>query len=272
MPAGPRVRPRVPRFRPVTETLDWGDGDYERTAEQLEPVADVVLDAAGLLPGETVLDVACGTGNAALAAAQRGARAVGVDPAEALLELARERAGASALQVEFTLGDALALPVADGAFDAVVSVFGVIFAPDADRAASELLRATRAGGRVVLSSWVPAGPIAAVGRAFFSVLPSPVGAPPRWGDPEWATELLVRHGAATVEAREHRLPFTAASPEAWFEDQEAHHPVWRWGRRQLTEEQWGRLREESVTLLREANEDPAAFRTTSRYLVVTARR
>ena len=252
--------------------LNWGDGEYERTARTLEPVAEVVLDAADIAPGECLLDVACGTGNGALAGARRGARAVGVDPAEALVEIARERARASGREARFIVGDAVALPVADAAFDAVVSVFGVIFAPDADRAAAELLRAMRPGGRVVLTSWVPDGPISAIGRALFSALPTPAAPLPRWGDPDWSRELLTRHGAATVEVGEHGLPFTAASAEAWFGEQEAHHPVWRFGRQQLTEERWGALRKESVSLLSEANEDPGAFRTTSRYLVVTARR
>jgi SAM-dependent methyltransferase len=256
----------------MAEELNWGDGNYERTARTLEPAAEVALDTAEIAPGERVLDVACGTGNAALAAAQRGARAVGVDPAEALLTIARDRATAVGADAEFIVGGALDLPVADAAFDAVVSVFGVIFAPDADRAAAELLRATRPGGRVVLTSWVPSGPISAVGRALFSALPASAAAPARWGDPEWARETLTRHGAASVEIRKHTLPFTAASPDAWFADQDLHHPLWGWVRRQVTDERWRQLREESVALLSDANEDPGAFRTTSRYLVVSARR
>jgi SAM-dependent methyltransferase len=255
----------------MTDELNWGDGNYERTARTLEPVAEVVLDVAAIAPGESVLDVACGTGNAALIAAQRGARAVGVDPAKALVEIARDRATASGADVKFIVGDALDLPVADASFDAVVSVFGVIFAPDADRAAAELQRTLRPGGCIVLTSWIPSGPISAVGRALFSALPTPPAAPPPWGDPEWARELLTRHGAAAVEVVEHTLPFRAASPEAWFADQEVNHPVWRWVRRQVTAERWVELREESVAVLSEANEDPSAFLTTSRYLVLAAR-
>ena len=271
-----RRQSRAPARRPtlglVAADLNWGDGDYERTARALMPAAEVVLDAAEIAPGERVLDVACGTGNAALEAARRGARAVGVDAAEALIEIARRDATASGADASFIVGDAVDLPVADAAFDAVVSVFGVIFATDADSAAAELLRATRPEGRVVLTSWVPAGPISAVGRALFSSLSLPASAAiPRWGEPDWAHELLTRHGAASVEARERELAFTAASAEAWLADQERHHPLWRWMRGQIGAEHWDRLRAESVAVLSEANEDPGGFRTTSRYLVVTAR-
>ena len=257
----------------VAGEVNWGDGDYERIARTLTPAAEVVLDAAEIAPAERLLDVACGTGNAALAAARRGARAVGVDAAEALLEIARRDATASGVDARFVVGDIVDLPVAEAAFDAVVSVFGVIFATDAERAAAELLRATRPEGRVVLTSWVPAGPISAVGRALFSSLSLPgPAAIPRWGEPRWARELLTGQGATSVDVREHELAFTAPSPEAWLADQELHHPLWRWVRRQITEERWDRLRAESVARLAEANEDAGAFRTTSRYLVVTARR
>lgn len=187
----------------MAEELNWGDGNYERTARTLEPAAEVALDTAEIAPGERVLDVACGTGNAALAAAQRGARAVGVDPAEALLTIARDRATAVGADAEFIVGGALDLPVADAAFDAVVSVFGVIFAADADGAAAELLRATRPEGRAVLTSWVPSGPTSAVGRALVSALPASAAAPARWGDPERAREMLTRHGGQRQDPRAH---------------------------------------------------------------------
>ena len=247
---------------------DWSDGEYERTARTLAPVAEVVLDAVRVESGERLLDVACGTGNAALAAARRGALVHGVDPADALVARAIERARESGIEAQFMVGDALALPVADGAFDAVVSVFGVIFAPDPERAAAELLRA---GDRLALSSWVPTGPIAAAGRLLMSALPAPPSDPPRWGDATWVGDLLARHGATDVEITEAALPVVAASPKAWFEEHERFHPVWRWARRQLDEARWNRVREESVAALRDESESPDAFLTTSRYLVISAR-
>lgn len=252
--------------------LDWGDGDYERTAVTVEPVAAVVLDAAGVTGGDRMLDVACGTGNAALAAAARGAKVVGVDAAEGLVALAGRRAASAGADVRFIVGDALDLPVADAAFDAVVSVFGVIFAPDAERAAAELLRAVRPSGRIALASWVPEGAITSIGRLLWSAVSAPPSDPPRWGDAAWASDLLARHGASDVAVAEHALAFTADSPSAWFAEQEEHHPVWRWCRRQTAEGRWADLRDESVALLTDANEDARGFRTTSRYLVVTAGR
>jgi SAM-dependent methyltransferase len=252
--------------------LDWGDGDYDRTARTLGPAAAIALDAAGVVSGDRVLDVACGTGNAALAAAGRGAAAVGVDAAAGLVELATRRAQGVDGDVRFVVGDVLDLPVDDASFDAVVSVFGVIFAPDPDRAAAEVLRAARPGGRIALTSWVPEGPISATGRLLWSAVSAPPSDPPRWGDAACPTELLTRHGGREVGVAEEALAFTAASPEAWFADEEEHHPVWRWCRRQMAEERWMAVRGESVRLLAGANEDPRAFRTTSRYLVVTALR
>ena len=142
--------------------------------------------------GEAVLDVACGTGNGALAAAARGAApVVGVDLEPALLELARE--AAPDVPVDWRVGDAVALPVDDAAFDVVVSVFGVMYAFDQPAAARELARALKPGGRAVLANWVPGSFLPAMGAALSPFLPPPPpgGAPPpRWGDEPAATALL----------------------------------------------------------------------------------
>src|SRR6185437_892096 len=118
--------------------VDWDAGCYERTAAELEPVARVVVDAAAPGPSDRVLDLACGTGNAALLAAARGAPVTGVDAAPRLLAVARERALAQNADVDFRQGDLLALPVNDDAADVVLSVFGLIFAPDPARALQEV--------------------------------------------------------------------------------------------------------------------------------------
>src|SRR3954468_11745360 len=135
--------------------MDWGEGHYEHVAPQLIPAAERVVERLAPQPGEHVVDVGCGTGNAALVAARRGARVTGVDPAARLLELAQAAARAEGLDAEVLQGEAASLPVRDGAADAVLSVFGVIFAPDAERAAAELARATAPDGRIVLAAWLP---------------------------------------------------------------------------------------------------------------------
>src|SRR4051795_733952 len=112
-------------------TLDWSLGRYERTAEQLLPAARLVVERAAPSAGDRVVDVGCGTGNAALLAAERGARVTGVDPAARLLDVAREEASAGGLDATFVEGDAAAIPLDYGEADLVLSVFGVIFAPDA---------------------------------------------------------------------------------------------------------------------------------------------
>jgi len=249
---------------------DWSPGAYERTAVQLEPVADVAVDAADVQTGDRVLDAACGTGNALLAAAVRGAWVSGIDLAPRLVEVARERAARAGVEADVRVGDATALPFDDRVFDAAISVFGVIFAAPARDAASELLRVVRTGGRIVVTAWVPEGPIHEAGqlaRRAVDELSSSAAEPlrnPSWGDPD---ELSALFAPATVGITERHLAFTAASPTAWVDDQLDHHPLWI-GVTQARGERMAAAREEVIGLMTEGNEDPRAFRTTSCYRVV----
>lgn len=127
--------------------VDWGAGKYETTAAELEPVARAVVEQAALIAGEDVLDLACGTGNAALLAAARGARVVGVDAAPRLLQVARTRAHAKGVDLDVREGDLLAVPVDESSADVVLSVFGIIFAADPSQALREIARVLRPGGR-----------------------------------------------------------------------------------------------------------------------------
>src|SRR6476619_423380 len=120
--------------------MEWGQGRYEVIAEQLFPAAEVVVDRAAPTGGDRVLDLGCGTGNAALLAAARGATVTGVDPAGRLLDVARARAVDQGLDITFALGEAAAIPVETGSVDVLLSVFGVIFAPDPVAAAAEIAR------------------------------------------------------------------------------------------------------------------------------------
>ena len=248
---------------------DWSPGAYERTAVQLEPVADVAVDAADVQTGDRVLDAACGTGNALLAAAARGAWVSGIDLAPRLVEVARERAARAGVEADLRVGDATALPFDDRVFDAAISVFGVIFAAPAQDVARELLRVVRPGGRIVVTAWFAEGPIHEASqlarRAIDELSGSSAESPrnPSWGDPD---ELSALFAPATLRITEQHLAFTAPSPNAWIDDQLDHHPLWI-GVAQTLGDRMAAVREEVIGLMTEGNEDPRAFRTTSHRVV-----
>ena len=256
--------------------MDWSLGSYERTAVGLLPAAATVLDCADLRPGERVLDVGCGTGNGALLAAERGARVTGADPARRLLDVARAAAAARDLQVSFLEGEAAALPLADGAADVVISVFGVVFAPDAQATAAELARVTAARGRVAFSAWIPEGALFEVMRARGQALSAAgsASAPPPfpWHDAAAVDELLGPRGFS-VTRTEHTLSFTGSSPRAFLESELHDHPLWLQGRQQLEPRgEWEALPERALAILENANEQPGGLRVSSRYVVVSASR
>jgi SAM-dependent methyltransferase len=263
--------PRAPR------TPDWGLGSYEHTAAQLLPAARVVVDRASAERGERVVDVGCGTGNAALLSAAQGARVTGIDPAARLLEVAREQAAAQGLDMTFLPGDAGSLPLEDGAADVVLSVFGVIFAPDACAAAGEMARVTTPAGRIVLTAWVPQGAIHDAVRmaqdAVRRAVGAPAGPPPfAWHDRTALRDLFAPYGfEVTVE--EQSLSFTANSPQDYLDTESANHPLAVAGRAVLEPRgEADELRARMLSIYERANEDPDGFRVTSRYIVATARR
>jgi ubiquinone/menaquinone biosynthesis C-methylase UbiE len=170
----------------------WEAGDYPRVGNTLQIIAERLVAAAGVRAGQRVLDVACGQGNAALAAARRFADATGVDYATNLLVQGRERAEAEHLPVAFEQGDAEHLPYADGAFDHVLSTVGVMFAPDQERAAAELIRVTRPGGTIGLASWTPEGLVGQMFKTIGRYAPPPPGlrSPMLWGTETRLAELF----------------------------------------------------------------------------------
>src|SRR6187551_2100845 len=155
--------------------------------------AENLAGALDLIPGERVLDVACGSGNAAIAAARRTqGGTVGADYVPALLERGRERAAAERLDVEFVEADAQDLPFEDGSFDVAMSIFGAMFAPDQPKTASELLRVVKPGGRIGMANWTPDGAVGAMFMTMAKHAPPPPGveSPLLWGTEERLRELF----------------------------------------------------------------------------------
>jgi ubiquinone/menaquinone biosynthesis C-methylase UbiE len=170
----------------------WASGDFSVVASRIVLVSEQLAESADLRAGWQVLDVACGNGNATLAAARSGTHAFGVDYVEALLEDGRGRALAEGLDVEFRLGDAEDLPIESGSVDAVLSVFGTMFAPDHQRTADEVVRVTRRGGTVALASWTPDGFIGQMFRVITTHVPAAAGvaSPLLWGTEEHLVKLF----------------------------------------------------------------------------------
>jgi SAM-dependent methyltransferase len=191
----------------------WGVGEYPVMAQRLRSAARRTVARARVAPGDRVLDVACGTGNAALVAAERGAaEVVGVDVEPALLEVAAARSAETGAAIDWRIGDAEDLRgagVADASFDAVLSVFGAMYAADHEAAARELARAVAPGGRVVLASWTPGSFLPAMGAALAPFLPPPLagssGPPSRWGDAAACAELLAGAGLEVAAAQAEHL-------------------------------------------------------------------
>ncbi len=255
--------------------IDWGLGQYEHTAVELEPVARHVVSLAAPAPGQRVLDLATGTGNAALLAGRAGAEVTGIDASPRLIAVAQRRAAAAGLQASFLVGDVGVLPFADGAFDVALSVFGLIFAPDAERAFAELIRVLAPGGRGVISAWVPAGPIDAMAGTFVRAMAKLTGAAPArfdWADPSAVGELARPH-AAEISFHDGKLKITASSPEAYFEAHEQTHPISVASRPILERaDAYSEARAHALDALRDGNEDPQAFLVTSPYRVIEVRR
>jgi SAM-dependent methyltransferase len=196
----------------------WAAGDYAAVGARILITSELLCESVDLRAGERVLDVACGTGNAALAAARRFCQVVGVDYVPALLQRARQRASAEGLGATFQEADAEALPFPDGSFDVVLSTCGAMFAPDQERTASELLRVCRPGGRVGMVNWTPDSYVGELFKAISRYLPPPpeVRPPALWGSQERLRELF--GGAVSISAprRSFLWRFPSAEHQAEF--------------------------------------------------------
>jgi ubiquinone/menaquinone biosynthesis C-methylase UbiE len=215
--------------KPASESIDleavkarhqgaWSSGDYAVVGTTLQIVGEELCEALDVRSGQKVLDVAAGNGNASLAAARRWCSVVATDYVPALLARARERADAERLDIEFREADAEALPFANGSFDVVVSTFGVMFTPDQDRAAAELIRVCRHGGKIGLANWTPEGFIGQVFKTIGKHVSPPAGAqsPALWGTRARIAELFEPH-AASIKSAQRNFVFRYRSPQHWLE-------------------------------------------------------
>jgi SAM-dependent methyltransferase len=186
----------------------WASGDYAAVAARIHPMAERLCESADLIPGTRVLDVATGSGNAAIAAARCECDVVGIDYVPSLLERAEARARAEGLEIDLLEADAEALPFADASFDAVLSVVGVMFAPNQEQAAAELVRVCRPGGTIALASWTPSGFIGQLLGVVKRYAPPPAGVRPpvEWGSAERLAELL-GDGVSRIDTRERVFSF-----------------------------------------------------------------
>ncbi|HET7624982.1 MAG TPA: class I SAM-dependent methyltransferase [Verrucomicrobiae bacterium] len=198
----------------------WQSGDYGQIAQSIENFAEEFMARQSLRRGLRVLDVACGTGNLAVIAARHGCDVTGVDIAENLLDQARARAAKAGLNIAFEEGDAEAMPFADSSFDLSISMFGLMFAPQPERVATELQRVTKSGGHIALANWTPEGFIGKMFRVFKTHLP-PTGVPSPldWGNESIVSQRLqsgFKDLRLTRRITEMRFPFSPADTVEYF--------------------------------------------------------
>ncbi len=255
--------------------VTWAAGDYTAIADAyVIPVAQTALAAAAVQPGEELLDVAAGSGNASIPAAQAGAQVTALDLVPELLEIGRARAEEAGVAVRFVEGDAEALPFGDAGFDVIVSVVGVQFTPRHAATAGEMIRVARPGGRFVLANWTPAGFIGQVFKTMSPYMPKPpagASSPPLWGDEAHVRSLFPAHGVElTFET--HSTDFTEKSPAAFVEFMADNYgPVLKARERLAQDGRWTSLRADLIALCERSNVEPDAFRAPSEYLVISGR-
>lgn len=214
------TRAAAPDFNAIKQRqqVTWASGDFSVIGTTLQIVGETLGEAVDVRAGERVLDIAAGNGNATLAAARRFAVVTSTDYVPALLDKGRQRAQAEGMQVRFEPADAENLPFADGSFDVALSTFGIMFAPDQERAAREMLRVVREGGRIGMANWTPAGFIGRLFKVIGSHLPPPAGlkSPALWGTESRIVELFGTH-AAGIRCERRHFNFRYRSAAHWLQ-------------------------------------------------------
>jgi len=214
------TRPAEPSLAAIKQRQQatWASGDYAAIGTTLQIVGETLAEAADVRAGERVLDVAAGNGNATLAAARRFADVTSTDYVPELLDKGRARALAEGLKVQFQTADAEALPFVDGHFDVALSTFGVMFTPDHARAAHEMLRVTREGGRIGLANWTPEGFVGRLFKLIGKHVPPPAGVKPPslWGTEPHIVELFGAR-AAQIRCERRSFKFRYRSAAHWVQ-------------------------------------------------------
>jgi len=249
----------------------WTIGDYASIAEMIEDASTQAVEHAGVESGHEVLDVATGTGNAAIIAAQHGATVKGLDLTPKLLEVAEQRAQQAGVEIEWVEGDAEHLPYADDSFDRVTSVFGVMFAPHQEAAADELRRVCRPGGKIVTCAWTPQG----LNGRMFGLIGAALPPPPEGFMPPvlWGTEDRIRElfAGAEIDCHTHSVGFKDDSIDEWMARNERTLGPTVFAKEVLEGEgKWEGLREQLTALYSDANEaTDGSMHVEAEYLLAT---
>jgi ubiquinone/menaquinone biosynthesis C-methylase UbiE len=251
----------------------WDAGDYATLSEHIADIGERVVARAEIDPGLSVLDVACGTGNAAIKAARAGAQVTGLDLAPKLLEQGRAKAEAEGLDLEWVEGDAEQLPFEEGAFDRVLSTVGHMFAPRHRQVADEMIRVCRRGGAIVTATWTPEGifgPLSAAAAEFMPPPPEYASPPVLWGSEDYVREMF-GDAATDFEFERHVNRVEWDSLEGFADYFMDRFPPFV-SARELLGERFAELRERIADIWREANEaDDGTLRLPQEYLVSVIR-
>lgn len=251
----------------------WASGDWPSFASIIQDLADEVVDHLGVGEGHDVLDVATGSGNAAVAAAQRGARVTGLDLVPGLIDAARQRAAAAGLEIEFVVGNAEELPFEDASFDRVTSIFGAMFAPRHEVAAAELVRVTRPGGSIAVTAWTPEGMNGQMFKTLGEHMPPPPEGfvpPAMWGTEEHVRELFSGPDME-VSCEKRMAEIDWESVESWLEHCERNlGPIVTAKAALEPQGKWEAARADLLALNGRFNEaDDGTMRTHAEYLLTT---